>query len=76
MTPPDGPVVTAWGRSPKWQRFDDLVQRHERRMEREFDEYHDGWLYCWCDDAQAIREAAKSLKVDHGKLAITDQSEP
>lgn len=59
--------------TPQWKRFDDLVQRHERRMAREFDEHHDGWLYCWCDDAQAIRDAAKTLKLPTGRLAIADE---
>lgn len=49
--------------SPPWAKFDALVQRHNRRIDREFDEYHDGWLYCWCDSAQAIREAARRLKI-------------
>jgi hypothetical protein len=44
-----------------WADFNALVQRHERRAATREAEIHDGWLYCWCDEAKAVRAASETL---------------
>lgn len=56
---------------PEYRWFNALVQRHVQRVERNQDEIHDGWVYCWCAEAKAIRAAAEDLPIQ-GILRAAD----